>query len=105
MSDPIRTISYGSREDEFNDSFAGDIFNFVYPHALRATVVAAIISAPIFVGGFLFAPQGTSRLEHGTELVGRQHQFLWHYGRQGAAVVWNGVTGTFNAINDNGSSK
>mgnify|MGYP004349481257 CR=1 FL=1 len=49
-----RVIAYRHSSEEFDDSLFGYVWNFAFPHALRATVVAAVISAPVFVGGFLF---------------------------------------------------
>ena len=100
-----RVIAYRNSTEEFDDSLFGIVWNFAFPHALRATAVAAVISTPVFIGGFLFAPAGTSRVDHGTDLVGRQHSFLWEHGGHAVGAVVNGATGLFEAINDNGANQ
>jgi hypothetical protein len=59
-----------------------------------------LVSSPVFLVGTVTAPEGVNRVNHATEMVARQHAFLWSY-------VAGGVKNTVEVLAptiDNGSS-
>ena len=83
--------------EEANDQFSEWFWTKIVGNGILGFF---LVSSPVFLIGAVTAPEGINRASHATELVGKQHAFLWSY-------VAGGVKNTVEAlapIIDNGSS-
>ena len=89
----------------YSGSSGDDLWEDIGPHVWRAAKWFCIVSSPVFLTGAIIAPQGINRVDHGLNLVGQQHEFLWGYAGGGVKNTFNAIHSVVGPILDNGASE
>ena len=100
-----KIIAYRNSKEQFDDEISSAIWGFFLSNGWRALLGFILVSTPVFLGGVLTAPTGTPRVDHGYQLVERQHEFLWTHATNAVKSVSIAVSSTFESFNENGSNK
>jgi len=95
---------YDSWQSQVDDELSEGLWNFVFEHGFKCLAAFVVVSSPVFLIGAATAPAGVNRLNHGSEMVGKQHEFLWGYLGGGIKNTSNAVGSVLGPILDNGAS-
>jgi len=99
-----KTRVYRNWQEQWDDEFSEWFWTFTAEHVIKCLAAFVVVSSPVFLIGAAVAPTGVNRLEHGAELVGKQHEFLWGYLGGGIKNTLNVTGSVLGPIINNGAS-